>query len=182
MTDVNNVDVAYTGAVNYAATGTAAPTNATTALGAPWDNVGLISTDGVELTPNRSVSNIGAWQRAQVVRSVVTEASVQVAFAMIETSAATLELYWGATVDDVTGSIEIDPGETGGRRSFALDYVDGDKFVRLYIPIGEVTELEAITWNSTGDPVSYGVTVTAYRDDAKGYTAKYWNSSLIVAP
>jgi hypothetical protein len=54
------------------------------------------------------------------------------------------------------------------------------KFVRLYIPLGEVTELEAITWNSSGDPVGYGVTITGYRDDTLGYTAKYFNSSLVV--
>ena len=182
MTDAANVDVAYTGAIQYAPTGSTAPVDADTALIAPWLGVGLISSDGVETTPNRSVSNIVAWQRAQVVRTVVTEASIQVAFAMIETNTASLELYWGAAVDPVDGSIEIDPGQTGGQRSFALDYVDGAKFVRLYLPIAEVTELEAITWNSSGDPVGYGVTLTAYRDDVKEYTAKYFNSSLVVVP
>jgi len=180
MTDAGNVDVAYTGAVSYAVTGTAAPTDADTPLAAPWDEVGLISTDGVEITPERSVSNIVAWQRAQVVRTVVTEASIQVAFTMIETNEQSLELYWGSAVDPVDGSIEIDPGQTGGKRAFALDYIDGDKYVRLYLPSAESTELEAITWNSSGDPVGYGVTLTAYRDDTAGYTAKYFNSTLVV--
>jgi hypothetical protein len=182
MTDATNVEVAYTGAVSYGPIATAAPTDAGTPLGVGWTNTGLISTDGVETTPNRSVSNIVAWQRAQVARTVITESSITVAFAMIETSKASLELYWGAAVNDVDGSIEIDPGQTGGRRSFVLDYVDGARFVRQYLPLAEVTELEAIAWNSSGDPVSYGVTVTAYRDDAREYTAKYWNSSLIVTP
>lgn len=180
MTDAGNVDVAYTGAVSYAVTGTAAPTDADTPLAAPWGAVGLISSDGVEITPERSVSNIVAWQRAQVVRTVVTESSIQVSFTMIETNEQSLELYWGAAVDPIDGSIEIDPGQTGGSRSFALDYVDGDKFVRLYLPTAEPTELEAVTWNSSGDAVGYGVTLTAYRDDTAGYTAKYFNSTLVV--
>jgi len=179
-TDVDNVDVAYTGAINYAATGTTAPVDADTALGAPWVEVGLISSDGVETTPNRSVSNIVAWQRAQVVRTVVTESSISVTFTMIESNKASLELYWGASVDTVDGSIEIDPGQTGGKRALALDYVDGAKFVRLYLPQAEVTEVEATVWNSSGDPVGYGVTVMAYRDDVLGYTGKYFNSSLVV--
>jgi len=80
----------------------------------------------------------------------------------------------------VDGSIEIDPGQTGGKRALALDYVDGAKFVRLYLPQAEVTEVEATVWNSSGDPVGYGVTVMAYRDDVLGYTGKYFNSSLVV--
>jgi hypothetical protein len=182
MTDAAAVDVAYTGAIQYAPVATTPPVDADTALTSPWVQVGLISDDGVETTPNRSVSNITAWQRAQVVRTVVTEASIQVGFAMIETNAASLELYWGAAVDPVNGSIEIDPGQTGGTRAFALDYIDGSKYVRLFLPIAEPTELEAIAWNSSGDPVSYGVTLTAYRDDLLGYSGKYFNSSLVVTP
>jgi hypothetical protein len=182
MTDAANVDVAYTGAIQYAPTGSTAPVDADTPMLTPWGGVGLISSDGVEITPERSVSNIVAWQRAQIARTVVTESSIQVAFSMIETNERSLELYWGASLNTADGSIEIDPGQTGGRRAFALDYVDGEKFVRLYLPLGEVTELEAITWNSSGDPVGYGVTITGYRDDAAGYTAKYFNSSLVVVP
>ena len=39
------------------------------------------------------------------------------------------------------GNFTIVPSNTGGRRSFIIDVVDGSELIRTYIPQGEVTEV-----------------------------------------
>jgi hypothetical protein len=159
--DSTKVDVAVTGAVAFAPTDTAAPTDADTALPADWRDVGYISTDGVVETRDLTTNNIVAWQNADIVRVVVTEASLAVTFTMIESNPNSLELFYGAPVDTVNGKINILPSRTGGRRSVVVDYVDGGKFVRLYLPSAELTSVGEVTL-ANGDAVGYEVTLTAY--------------------
>lgn len=174
-----NVDVAVTGTVSYGPTATAAPTTAISVLAAGFLDVGYISEDGVAEVRDRSTNNIIAWQGASVVRTVVTEASISVSFTMIEANKNSIELFYAATVSAVDGSVAIVPSATGGRRSFVIDYVDGAKFVRLYIPSGEVLEVGESKLVS-GDAVGYNVTVVGY--PVAGISATKWYSALDTTP
>lgn len=178
-----NVDVALTGAVSYAPVGSTAPTDAETPLDAAFEDVGYISSDGVVETRDRSTSNIVAWQNADVIRSVVTEASLSVQFTMVETKKEVLELFYGTAVDDVTGSLKINPGAAGTRYAVVVDYADGDKWARLYIPQAEVLEVGEVTLASSGDPVGYNVTLRGYPDSTLGATAqKFWSALIVETP
>lgn len=176
-TDSANVDVGVDGAVSYAPVGSAAPTDADSDLDVAYSDVGYISSDGVVETRDRSTSNIVAWQKSDVVRTVVTESSISVGFTMIETNPTSLELFYGQALDAGDGSVEIVPGETGGRKAVVVDYIDGDKFVRLFIPQAEVTEVGETTI-AGGDAVGYEVTVMGYPDSDLGYSGKKWFSAL----
>lgn len=173
--DSSKVNVAITGMVAYAPVGTPAPTSASDDLDAAFVDVGYISEDGVTEARERSTENIIAWQNADVVRTVTTEANITVSFTMIETNPNSLELYYGSPVA-VDGSVEIVPSQSGGRRSFVVDYADGDKLVRMYIPEGELTETGEQTLAS-GEAVGYEVTITGY-PSTDGYSAKKWFSDL----
>jgi hypothetical protein len=179
--DSTKVRAALTGALSYAPIGTAAPTDADAALPAAWRDVGYISDDGVTETRDRSTNNVVAWQNAEVVRTLTTEASLTIAFTMIESNANSLELFYGAAVDTEDGSVDIVPRESGGRRAMVLDYVDGEDFVRLYLPQAEVTEVDDSTLVA-GEAVGYPVTVTAYPDPTAGYSARKWFSGLVATP
>lgn len=157
----SEVDVAVTGAVAFAETSETAPTDAETPLGGTWRDVGYISDSGVVETRNRSTNDIIAWQNSDKVRVVTTDADITVEFTMLQTNVDTLALYYGAEVDPVTGSVKIVPANSGGRRSIAIDYVDGDKFVRLYLPSAEVTSVESVN-HVASDGATYGVTLTGY--------------------
>jgi hypothetical protein len=61
----------------------------------------------------------------------------------------------------VGGKIELNPSNTGGRKSFVFDIIDGDDVIRHYVPLGEVTQVEAQTF-ANGEAIMYGITVTAY--------------------
>lgn len=159
--DSGNVDVAVTGAVAFAPVATAAPADANTVLPAAWRQVGYISDDGVVETRDRSTDTIVAWQNADVVRVVTTESSITVQFTAIETNPDSIALYYGAEVDAVDGSVDIVPADSGGRRSLVVDYLDGAKYVRLYVPEAELTETGDLTLAS-GDPAGYDMTLTGY--------------------
>jgi hypothetical protein len=176
--DSTKVAVAVTGAVSIAPLGSTAPTDATTALAAAYKDVGYISTDGVVETRDRSTSNIVAWQNSDVVRMVVTEASIQVQFTMIETNPVSLAAFYGSAFDLVTGSVKIKPGATGGRQALNVDYVDGADFVRLFIPISELMSVDDVTFANGGDPIGYTVTYIGYPSTSLGASAQKWFSAL----
>lgn len=174
--DSSKVDVGVTGAFSFAPTTAVAPTDASTALsGTDWKDVGYIGEDGVTETRDRSTTNIIAWQNSDTVRTVITESSIQVQFVGIETNQNMLALYYGDEVA-ADGSIEIVPANTGGRRSAVLDYVDGDKLVRMYLPEAELLETGDLVV-AGGEPVGYDVTLIGY-PGPDGFSAKKWFSEL----
>lgn len=175
----DNVRVAISGAVYVAPSGSTAPTDAATNPAAAYKDLGYVSEDGVTEARDRSTNDIIAWQNADKVRTIVTEAGMTLTFVMIETKKETVELYYGTKLAS-DGSIVIVPSETGGRQAFIVDYVDGTDIVRTYIPAGEITEVGEHVL-ATGEAAGYEVTVTCYPDDTitdpdtgKAGSAKKW--------
>lgn len=156
----DNVVVGITGRVYVAPTTTTAPTASDSTLDAGFVDLGYVSADGVSFATDRSTSQIRAWQNADLVREVVTEATVTYSFMLLESSQAVIEAYFGSTMTD--GKITLDPSSTGGKKSFVIDVVDGDKGIRHYVPAGEILTVEAQPITN-GDAIGYGVTVTAYQ-------------------
>lgn len=165
----SQVRVGVTGAVYYGDTTATAPTSTSSTL-TGFSEVGYLSTDGLEFTPEKSTSPINAWQNADLVRTVVTDSSLMYKFTLIETSLDVIELYFGATA--TAGKIEVNPGATGGRRSFVFDVVDDDKVIRHYVPAGEVTAVEPQKYTN-GEAIGYGITVTAYSTDGRSADVFY---------
>jgi len=174
----NNVAVAVSGSAYVGATTIAAPTDATTALPIGFAELGYISPDGITETIDKTTNQIRAWQNADLVREVVTEATATFSFTLMEATKEVVELYYGATVAGATGGVDVNPGATGGRKSFVFNAVDGAKVIRIYVPSGEVMAVEPVAYVN-GDPVAFGITVTAYSVGA--YSYKRFQSDLVVA-
>lgn len=168
-----NVNVGTTGAIYVGATSATAPTSAVATL-TGFTDLGYVSADGVSETRDRSTNQIRAWQNSDLVREVVTEATATFSATLLETSAATLAAYYGATVTG--GVIEIDPASTGGRKSFVIDLIDGADAIRTYIPAGEILSVGEQVYQN-GEPVGYEITITAYAS-AAGYSFKKFYSAL----
>lgn len=158
-----NVVVGITGKVYVGATSATAPTSSTATL-TGFTELGYVSEDGVEFSTDKSTNQIRAWQNADLVREVVTEGTVTYAFTLLETNQDVIEAYFGAPM--VGGKIEVNPANTGGRKSFVIDVVDGAKAIRHYVPSGEILSVEA-QQIVNGEAVSYGVTVTAYASEGR---------------
>ena len=144
-----------------------APTTATapaTAIAATTGYVGLgyISSDGVVPKPERSTTDITAWQNNAVVRTLTTDAKVIYSFTLIETSKATIEFAYGTTVTQsaTEGTYNADPAATGGTKKFVVDVIDGANVARHTFD-GELTKMEPSGFKN-GEAVAYACEVTAY--------------------
>lgn len=150
----SEVRVAGTGEVFVAPEGTAAPTDASTALATPWSGLGYTTDSGV--TINRSVDRgeITAWQSVTPVRYVYSAAALTVAAEFIQSNEEVLRLYLGidafeagALPGELAGDIPVIPQQD--TRSMVLQWVDGDITNRLYIPKVEVSETGDVALSRT---------------------------------
>ena len=165
-----NVRVATTGAIYVGATSASAPSSSTSTL-TGFTDLGYYSEDGVEEERERKTEDIKGHD-GTIVRTSVTESSIRYTLTLIETNADVLEVFYGTAV--ASGALEIDPSETGGRKSFVLDTIDGTETIRTYLPTAEVTEVDKQT-NAVGEAIGYSITITGYPGTA-GYSAKKWYS------
>lgn len=156
----NNVMVSITGAVYVGPTGTAAPTSATSALAGGFQALGYVSADGVTFATDKTTNQIRAFQKNDLIREVITETTVTYEWSALETNQTVIETYFGADMG-ANGKIEFDPSSSGGRKSFVIDIVDGDKMIRHYIPAGEITNIMDQEF-ANGEAITYGFTLTAY--------------------
>jgi hypothetical protein len=133
-----------------------------------------VSADGITETIDKTTSQIRAWQGGALVREVVSEGTYSVTLTFIETNQDVLELYFGSAITG--GELDGDPTNSGGRKSFVMDVVDGTIVERTYIPAGEITAVGERTLAS-GEAIGYNVTITAYADTSN-VTFKKWFSEL----
>lgn len=166
----DSVVVGITGRVYVAPTTATAPTDSTTVLDVDFIDLGYVSSEGVNFETSRSSSQIRAWQDGDLVREVVTEATVTYSFMLLETTEAVIEAYFGSTI--TAGKVSLNPNSTGGKKSFVIDVIDGAKAIRHYIPSGEILSIEAQSITN-GDALGYGITVTAYQSAGRSVDIFY---------
>jgi len=177
--DSDNVRVAVTGAVYVAPIGSQGPSYADDALTAEWEDLGYVSADGITESIDRATTQIRSWQDGSLVREITSEGTYSVSLTFIETNEEVLALYYGTTLTD--GAANIDPRQTGGRKMFVIDVIDGDKIERTYIPTGEVTSIGERTLAS-GEAIGYEITVTAYADASQFSFKKFFSEFGSVEP
>jgi len=171
MGDVTKVNVGANGVAYVGAIGSTAPTTATAAPAAAFKNLGFCNEDGLVESSNISKKEIKAWD-GTVVRTVIdgTEKTFKLTF--LETNGNVLGLYKGANTtiaysSPTTTITNKVPGQD--LRAFIVDVIDGAVTRRFYIPSGEVTDRDDVTYATSG-AAQYGVTITAY-PDATGTTS-----------
>ena len=127
------------GGVYSAPTGTALPTDATTALNAAFTSLGYCSDDGLTNSIELENSDIYAWGGDRVL-TVRTSRSESFRFTMIETlSLAVLkEVYGQANVTEVAGKLAIIHNNVElPIRSYIFEVlVTGNKVKRIVVPAG----------------------------------------------
>lgn len=175
----DNVIVALTGAAMVADVGATAPTDASTAWGGGWTDLGFISEDGIDYDANRESKEIKAFQNGAVVRKMNTGEAPTWKFTLLETTAAGLGLYFaGATITGAapgTGSIDY-KGANANKKAFGLDIVDGDRLIRWVIPLGEVSDIGTLAMKN-GEPYSYELTITGYPGPGGTRFKKFWTTA-----
>lgn len=170
-TNARNVSVGKPmigGAVFYAPSGTALPTNATEELASAFVDMGYISEDGVKNNGEREVEEIKAWGGDTVLTPQKSKTDT-FTLAFIESlNPDVLKRVFGE--DNVSGTLE--EGMTIKVNSKELEYgvwvidmiLTEGALKRVVIPNGKITETGEISYTD-GDAIAYESTITAYPGD-----------------
>lgn len=156
---------AVTGAVRRGPLGTAAPTNATTALNAAYVDLGYIGEDGFTESNARSTDKKKAFG-GTVVKVIQTDYSATVKFIFMESiNADVLRAVYGEDNVTVSGdNITVNKNKKVlPHASWVLDVLDGAGSIRTYIPDGQITEVGDIK-KVHSDTIAYEVTIECFED------------------
>lgn len=162
--NADNVVVAANGAVYIAPEGTALPTDATAALNVAFVELGYVSEDGVEITPEITVEGIPAWQSLSPIRNLLTEYAITAEFTLLEWKEESLTLAFGGGVftdnlDDTWDFLLPAPGEQTVY-AMVIEGHDGTERYRLVLDRVQLEDTGAITLNK-GEAAGLPVTVKA---------------------
>ncbi len=132
--------------------------------------LGAISEDGLTYGFDEDSQQFIAWGLQSPYRTQVTRSLRTFQFTAWESNRASAKsLMFRKSIADVTpdGTGEFAFQETASptpdRRSFIFDVLDGTTMERFYVPVGEVSERDDVSYKSD-EIAGYNFTVTAYAD------------------
>ena len=170
------------GAVYRAVAGTAAPTDATTALANTFKALGYCSEDGLVNSNSPSSTDIKAWG-GDTVLTIQEEKTDTFQLTLIESlNIEVLKAVYGST--NVSGTLTGTSGLTVTANAkepeegvWAIDLVMNSNTVkRIVIPKGKISEIGDISYTDS-DAVGYEVTITALPDSSGNTHYEYLKQS-----
>jgi hypothetical protein len=184
--DTNMIRAYEDGAVYTHAPGATVtlPTDASTAPGVGWFEIGAIGPEGLTEATSQSINNYYIWQRGALGRTTRTESVKTFTFAAAETTMNTLGLqYPGSSVTSTTeGATVEEKPPTSDRRAWILHGKDGDdRAQRVVLPIAEIGERGDVVWSGEG-PTVYEWTLNAYVDSSGNWTYRYYLDEDMATP
>lgn len=135
------------------------PTDVSAPVGAGYTELGYASEDGVSIGRSTDSEDINAWQSVTPVRRIVTGQELTVGVTLIQTNRDTLGVYFGGTVDS-TGRLAVSTNPTMKETPVLVEWQDGGKSFRLYLPRATVTDFGDVTL-ARGEATGFEVTWTA---------------------
>lgn len=150
----NNVVVAADGKVYVGPTTATPPTNVAGAIvitAGNFSELGFVSEEGATFTEGKDITDIAAWQSFYPIRKLVTGRTVEISFAVREFNKRAVEFALGGTVTTNGAEWKYTPPSPSalGLKSLVLEWTDGIKVYRLYVPQGIVSEAVESTLSRT---------------------------------
>ena len=157
-----------------------APTSEVSSLDSDFVEVGFITEDGITFRDSKDVGALRAWQTPYDVRRFVTGRQFEVEYALEQWNWHTIpHAFGGGTLTEPTpGHYKFVPPDADDldERALVVDWVDGTRKYRLYIPRGIVTgavEVNVKRDEGASFPITFGAifdgtnpAFTIFTDDA----------------
>lgn len=152
--------------------GTTLPTSAA-GVGATLDtalkDAGLITEDGLRKGVDENSSDVNAYGVTVPVRTLTTRSKITFGLTFLESNPIVLSIYnrLPLTGDDALvvgtdGSLDFTEGvQRVAEYSAVFDIIDGANHIRGVVPVLQVTDRTEFNVKA-GEPITYGVTLTAY--------------------
>lgn len=172
MADSGNIwaaTVPADGAAVYAAPlGTTLPTSATAALNVGFVDLGWVSEDGVTNSISRDTTKHRAWG-GEVVKVTQDNYTETVKLTLLESSSAAMKIVYGDSNVTPGGdylSLKVEHSRLPlGRKSFVIDFIDGDRAGRILIREGQVTEVSDVVYTHK-DLTRYEITIDVFKPNS----------------
>lgn len=149
----------------------AVPTSHDSTLDAGLAPLGAISEDGLAYGFDEDSEAFIAWGQLTPYRQQITRSLRTFQLTLWETNRAICKsVMYRQPVADVTttgGNFAFSETATPtpDRRSWVFDVIDGPTLERFYVPVGEVTDRDDVSFKSD-EIAGYNITITAYADGA----------------
>lgn len=168
-----NVRAAVSGKAYFAPVGTTAPTDATTAWGTGWTDLGWILSDkGIVESYDDSTKQIRGFQSGATVRTIIQSSDATFEWTSLETKLTTLQVFHkGSSVTSSGGAYSMQVKLPVPQQwAFGFDIVDDPTHIlRIVVPQGEISERKPVSYINS-DGYYYDLTMMAY-PDASGTVA-----------
>jgi len=150
--------------------GTALPTSASATLGSAFQEIGLISSDGIVFSRSENTSTQRDYAD-KVICTISTERTETAKITYVETSPTVLEEYNG----NATGTSSSFYSDRDGDHTayvYVFDAIIGDSMIkRTVCPSGKVTSVDDLT-QAPGNMLGYPCTYTFNYDSTAGFTVR----------
>ena len=149
-----------------------------------YRDIGFLSAAGASFARTAKTTDISSWQSDNPTRTDITSDVSAMTIDPQETNQSTIGLFLGIDATTITpnatnGTFSVDRPAISIPRyyrvlSLAVDTVTtGEIVIARFFPRALVTAFAAQTYANASDPISYGVTLTAYLDSVLGTPERY---------
>lgn len=171
-------DQLVTGAILSAVSGTALPTDETTALNAAFKDSGYISDSGLKIGTNQSNTEIVDWS-GNVVRDIMQSYGNQLTWEHLEWNEQSLKNFLGDNNVTVTATVGAPTkitakfnGDEMPTKEWVFNIKDGIRKIRVVVPNGKVSERGEISFVKS-EAVKLPITLKTYPDASGNHIYVY---------
>lgn len=166
--DAEELVVMLDGAIYVGEVGETEPTDPADALGAGWEDLGYVTTDGVSFQLSREVTDIDSVFEPDPIRRLITRVPKTVSFTLQQLSVLTAPFaFGGGEVSEPSAGVYLyEPPDASeiDERALIWEIHDGDKDYYLGYRRGNVTgtvNMTGVRNNATLLPVEFSVLTPA---------------------
>ncbi len=150
-----------------------------------WEDLGWVTSDGVQFGRETEVSDVTSFGSVEPTRSDVTRDTITMQVSAQETKLLTLGLYTGANTAGLIATAGTSEFPTSKPNVPGFKYYrvlglfvdrndDGEEiYMGRYMPRARITEWGEQTFADGDDPITYQMTFTGFEDSTVGYSHRW---------